>query len=120
MLTGEIENVTNATVTSLSVVPAIPPPPPEVPVIPPQYENATDEDGDPVVTPVDDIVTPSPPIDTDGQDSIKFVIPDDMRVTEEPEGIVSKIVFLCICMYPTKLGYFSSCRHKILPNCNVV
>ena len=93
VLTGEIENVTNATVTSLAVVPAIPPPPPEIPVIPPRYENATDEEGDPVIPPVDEIVTPPPIVsvtdDDDGQKTINFIIPSEMIVTREPYETVS-------------------------------
>lgn len=59
-------------------------------MIPPRYENATDEDGDPVVISVDDIVTPPPIVvvrDDDGdsgKETINFVIPSDMRVTQEP------------------------------------
>ncbi len=95
VLTGGIVNVTNATVTGLSVVPATPPPSPIPPVIPPVYENATTDEGDPVITPVEDIIE-SPTVatgspgenSTDTMVTIDFVIPTEMRVTLEPREVV--------------------------------
>ena len=88
-----MENITNATIVSLSVVPALPPPPPRPPVLPPRYENTTDEDGDTVQTILETIQTVMPPplavdvtesTDDDGEVHVDFVIPSEMRVTMEP------------------------------------
>ncbi len=87
-------NVTNATVTGLSVVPATPPPSPIPPVIPPVYENATTDEGDPVIIPVEEIIesptvaTGSGENSTDTTVTIDFVIPTEMRVTLEPREVV--------------------------------
>ena len=91
-MTNELENVTNATVIGLSVVPALPPPPPTPPIIPPSYENSTDEEGDPII--IETIpVAPPPPLvveETESTEevSIEFVIPAEMRVTMEPHAQV--------------------------------
>ena len=89
-MTDELENITNATVISLSVVPALPPPPPSPPIIPPLYENTTDEEGDLTILETIQTVTP-PPLavenggeNEDGDLLIEFVIPTEMRVTMEP------------------------------------
>ncbi len=85
-------NVTNATVTGLSVVPATHPPSPIPPVIPPVYENATTDEGDLVITPVEEsstVATGSPGENsTDTMVTIDFVIPTEMRVTLEPREVV--------------------------------
>ncbi len=95
VLTGGIVNVTNATVTGLSVIPATHPPSPIPPVIPPVYENATTDEGDLVITPVEEIIesstvaTGSPGENsTDTMVTIDFVIPTEMRVTLEPREVV--------------------------------
>ena len=96
VLTNELENITNATVIGLSVVPALPPPPPSPPVIPPSYENSTDEEGDPVII-VTTPVAPLPPLVVEQTNntekvSIEFVIPADMRVTMEPHPQVGTLI----------------------------
>ena len=84
----------------LSVVPATPPPSPLPPVVPPVYENATTDDGDPVIIAIDDIIIELPTIVAEttegsgaGDDSvdveINFVLPTEMRVTMEPQEVVS-------------------------------
>ena len=96
MLTGNTANITNATVTGLTVVPATPPPSPPPPVLPPVYENVTTDEGDLVIIPIDEVID-LPTIATPGtndtsEDStvtIDFVIPSEMRVTKEPEPVVS-------------------------------
>ena len=90
VLTNELENITNATIIGLSVVPALPPPPPHPPVVPPRYENATDEEGDPVIIETIPVVTPPPlsvEVNSGANDeavSVDFVIPTEMLVTVEP------------------------------------
>lgn len=71
----------------LSVIPALPPPPPEPPVIPPTFENATDEDGDPIVVQLEEVTVPTlvlEPAESDEEPVINFVFPSSMRVTMEP------------------------------------
>ena len=103
VLTGDIANITNATVIGLSVVPATPPPSPLPPVVPPVYENATTDEGDPVIIPIDDIIIELPTIVAEttegsgaGDDSvdveINFVLPTEMRVTMEPQEVVSPCI----------------------------
>ena len=95
MLTNEIENITNASVIGLSVVPAVPPAPPTPPSLPPLYENTTLEDQGITVVETVEIVPPPPlpvePSSGDGEVSIDFVIPTEMRVTMEPHPLVSII-----------------------------
>ncbi len=85
-------NVTNATVTGLSVIPATPPPSPPPPVIPPDYENVTTDEGDPIVIPVDEIIEPPTMNPASGDNdtivAIDFVIPSEMIVTMEPSEMV--------------------------------
>lgn len=94
-----MENITNATVIGLSVVPAAPPSPPTPPSLPPPYENTTVEDQDITVVEILPIV-PSPPLPVEpsdvggGEISVDFVIPTEMLVTMEPHPLVSIIVTL--------------------------
>lgn len=88
ILTGGGENITNATVSGVSVIPALPPPPPEPPVVPPAFQNATEEGG--VIVTLDEVIVPNlvgRPNNTGDADNelvINFVFPSDMRVTMEP------------------------------------
>lgn len=91
-----MENITNATVIGLSVVPAVPPPPPTPPTLPPRYENTTTEDEGITVIETIQIATPPPlpvePSNGEGEISIDFVIPAEMRVTMEPPPQVCAII----------------------------
>ena len=58
-------------------------------MIPPMFENATDEDGDPIVVQPVDVNDPTMVYEPAGNDSseepvINFVLPSSMRVTVEP------------------------------------
>ena len=58
-------------------------------MIPPMFENATDEDGEPIVVQPEEVTVPTLVLETAGNDSdeepvINFVFPSSMRVTMEP------------------------------------
>lgn len=87
VLTGETENITNATVLGVSVVPALPPPPPQPPVVPPAFQNATNEDGESVIIQLEEIILPTlvtEPTNNTGTEIVNFIVPSIMRVTMEP------------------------------------
>ena len=77
------------------MVPAVPPAPPTPPSLPPLYENTTLKDQGITVVETIEIVPPPPlpvePSSGDGEVSIDFVIPTEMRVTMEPHPLVSII-----------------------------
>ena len=75
------------------MVPAVPPSPPTPPSLPPLYQNTTLEIQGITVIETIQIVPPPPlpvePSNGDGEISIDFVIPTEMRVTMEPHPLVS-------------------------------
>lgn len=83
-MTGNTENITNATVLGLSVVPSLPPPPPQPPVVPPAYQNVSD---DIVIIQPEEVAPPiiiAQATNDTGEPVIDFVFPASMRVTMEP------------------------------------
>ena len=82
--------IENATITGFSVVPAAPPIAPSPPFIPPEFENAT-INGEPVLTPVEEVTTPPPPPTTGEGESVRYTIPAAMRVTMEPQEEVATV-----------------------------
>lgn len=87
--------IENATITGFSVVAAALPIAPSPPFIPPEFENAT-INGEPAVTPVEEITTPRPPPGGDPStgegESLQYTIPAAMRVTMEPQ---EEVTFVC-------------------------
>lgn len=71
----------NATVTGLKATPATLPTSPAPPSIPPDFENATIN--------VEPAVTPPTPDDETTTEEIQYTIPEEMRVTMEPQEEVT-------------------------------
>lgn len=97
VLTGATENITNATVLDLSVLPAMPLAPPQPPVVPPDFEDTVTTDMIPeeVVVPPPLAVSPASP----SEEEIVFVLPSSMRVTMEPSPQVGDESNLAIHTY---------------------
>ena len=92
--------IENATITGFSVVPAAPPIAPSPPFIPPEFENAT-INGEPVLTPVEEVTTPRPPPTTGEGESVRYTIPAAMRVTMEPQ---EEVAIVCTTVHLTGEG----------------